>query len=95
MPVVRSFLEGLERDLGPALSGLPLYEPLFQLMCHPVSVEGRGRNVKDSVGFWQAGSFYGVQVNKSHFQDPADRLLIRQQIPSPPFDPAADPFPSL
>ncbi|GAX76338.1 hypothetical protein CEUSTIGMA_g3784.t1 [Chlamydomonas eustigma] len=34
--IVRSFLEGLERELGPSLSGLPLYEPLFQLMCHPV-----------------------------------------------------------
>ena len=40
--MVRAFLESLERDLGPALSGLPLYEPLFQLMCHPVRVEGFG-----------------------------------------------------
>ena len=40
--VVRAFLEGLERDLGPALSGFPLYEPLFQLMCHPVSAGEEG-----------------------------------------------------
>ena len=40
--VVRAFLEGLERDLGPALSGFPLYEPLFQLMCHPVSAREGG-----------------------------------------------------
>ncbi len=28
---VRGFLEGLERELGPTLSGFPLYEPLFQV----------------------------------------------------------------
>ncbi len=28
---VRPFLESLERDLGPTLSGYPLYEPLFQV----------------------------------------------------------------
>eukprot|EP00798_Chlamydomonas_sp_ICE-L_P006431 gene6431-3060_t len=32
---VRGFLESSERDLATALSGYPLYEPLFQLMCHP------------------------------------------------------------
>lgn len=37
---VRGFLEGLERELSPVLSGFPLTEPLFQLMCHPVSVGG-------------------------------------------------------
>lgn len=34
---VQAFLEGLERELGPVLSGFPLTEPMFQLMCHPVS----------------------------------------------------------
>jgi hypothetical protein len=33
---VRGFLEGLERELAGLLSGYPLTEPLFQLMCHPV-----------------------------------------------------------
>ncbi|KAF5839636.1 hypothetical protein DUNSADRAFT_292 [Dunaliella salina] len=33
---VRAFLEGLERELSPVLSGFPLTEPMFQLMCHPV-----------------------------------------------------------
>ena len=33
---VRSFLESQEREAAPLLSGFPLHEPLFQLMCHPV-----------------------------------------------------------
>ncbi|KAF8066245.1 NUP205 [Scenedesmus sp. PABB004] len=33
---VRAELQGLERDVSSVLGGLPLYEPLFQLMCHGV-----------------------------------------------------------
>lgn len=33
---VRASLQGLERDVAGVLGGLPLYEPLFQLMCHGV-----------------------------------------------------------
>jgi hypothetical protein len=33
---VRAALQGLERDVSGLLGGLPLYEPLFQLMCHGV-----------------------------------------------------------
>ncbi|KAI8466819.1 MAG: hypothetical protein J3K34DRAFT_524227 [Monoraphidium minutum] len=33
---VRAALGGIERECGPALQGLPLHEPLFQLMSHGV-----------------------------------------------------------
>jgi hypothetical protein len=33
---VRASLQGLERELGPVIGGLNIYEPLFQLMCHGV-----------------------------------------------------------
>eukprot|EP00983_Pelagomonas_calceolata_P059611 1146003-Pelagomonas_calceolata.AAC.6 len=44
---VRAFLEGLERELSPVLSGFPLTEPMFQLMCHPV---GAGAHEASSEG---------------------------------------------
>jgi hypothetical protein len=33
---VRAALQGIEREVSGVLGGLPLYEPLFQLMCHGV-----------------------------------------------------------
>ena len=66
-PVVRSFLEGLERDLGPSLSGLPLYEPLFQLMCHPVCVCGGGYMGEEGLRC--------TPLLKSHLNDMADDML--------------------
>ncbi len=34
---VYAFLENLQREMSPHLSGFPLQEPFFQLMCYPVS----------------------------------------------------------
>lgn len=38
---VRAALGSIERECGAALQGLPLHEPLFQLLCHgvPTSVK--------------------------------------------------------
>lgn len=33
---VAASLSSLDRDIAPVLGGMPLYEPLFQLMCHGV-----------------------------------------------------------
>lgn len=61
---VRGALQSIEREVAPVLHNLPLYEPLFQLMCHgvPTSVKAA---LNDSL------------AALARFRDLAPRLLER------------------
>jgi len=62
---VRAALGAIEREVAPVLGGMPLHEPLFQLMCHGVppvvkaainealAALGRFRCVMQGVHYWR------------------------------------------
>ncbi|KAF6258705.1 hypothetical protein COO60DRAFT_1638930 [Scenedesmus sp. NREL 46B-D3] len=73
---VRAALQGLERDVSGLLGGLPLYEPLFQLMCHGVQ-----SSVKAAV--------HRCLASLGRFKELAPRLLDRLLMAAVVAQPAA------
>lgn len=73
---VRAALQGLERDVSGLLGGLPLYEPLFQLMCHGVQ-----SSVKAAV--------FRCLASLARFKELAPRLLDRLLMAAVVAQPAA------